>query len=193
MRLHSPIRLFEKKIFKVTSQCFQDVIKIANQNFLQDLNEALPSLLLGDKSTTVTTEQENALVSLGLRKSSPTTKYLESEIKIGKLHGKKYDTMESSIGYPTFSQLHLAKPLNMIEEEMDKVEKDFAKAGGSVHTETEESSSKKQKVDKGESAEGNEQAKHEMSEAEAKIFKQEVLSKIQEMMLSGVETERSPG
>ena len=97
--------------------------------------------------------------------------------------------MESSIGYPTFSQLHLAKPLNMTEEEMDKVEKDFAKAGGSVHTETEESSSKKQKVDKGESAEGNEQAKHEMSEAEAKTFKQEVLSEIQEMMLSDVETE----
>ena len=59
-----------------------------------------------------------------------------------------------------------------------------------MHTETEESSCKKQKVDKGESAEGKEQAKHEMSEAEAKTFKQEVLSEIQEMMLSGVETER---
>ena len=35
-----------------------------------------------------------------------------------------------------------------------------------------------------------EQAKHERSEAEAKTFKQEVLSEIQEMMLYGVETER---
>ena len=78
----------------------------------------------------------------------------------------------------------------MTRVDIDKVEKDFAKAAGSVHTETEESSSKKQKVDKGESAEDEEQAKHEMSEAEAKTFKQEVLSEIQEMMLYGVETER---
>ena len=134
--------------------------------------------------------REHVLVSLGLRKSSPTAKYLESDMKIGKLHGMKYDTMESSSGYPTFSKLHLAKALNMPEEEMDKVEKDFAKAAGSVHTETEESPSKKQKVDKGGSAEDKEQAKHEMSEAEAKTFKQEVLSEIQEMMLYGVETER---
>ena len=49
--------------------------------------------------------------------------------------------------------MHSAKPLNMTGEEIDKVEKDFAKAAGSVHTETEERSSKKQKVDKGESAE----------------------------------------
>ena len=48
---------------------------------------------------------------------------------------------------------------------------------------------RKQKVDKGESAEAKEQAKHELSEAEAKTFKQEVLSGIQKMMLSGVETE----
>ena len=72
----------------------------------------------------------------------------------------------------------------MTGEEIDKVEKDFAKAAGSVHTETEERSSKKQKVDKGDSAEDEEQAKHERSEAEAKTFKQEVLSEIQEMMLS---------
>ena len=100
MRLHSPIRLFEKKIFKVTSQCFHDVIKIANQKKLQELNETFPSLLLGDiivsiKSNTVTTEQENVSVSLELRKSSPTAKYLESQIKSGKLHWKKYDTLES--------------------------------------------------------------------------------------------------
>ena len=38
--------------------------------------------------------------------------------------------------------------------------------------------------------EGKEEAKHEKSEAEAKTFKQEVLSEIQEMMLSDVETER---
>ena len=73
---------------------------------------------------------------------------------------------------------------------MDKVEKDFAKAAGSVNTETEESSSKEQKVDKGESAESKEKAKHAMSEADAKTFKQEVVSEIQVMMLSGVETER---
>ena len=141
--------------------------------FLKGLNETLPSLLLGDmivsiKSNTVTTEQENVLVSLKSRKSSPTAKYLESEIKFGNLHGKKYDTMESSSAYPTFRKLHLAKALDMTEEDMDNVEKDFAKAAGSVHTETEEGSCKKQKVDKGESAEGKEQAKHEMSEAEAK-------------------------
>ena len=135
LSLHSPIRLFEKKIFKVTSQCFQDVIKIANQKFLQELNETFPSLLLGDiivsiKSNTVTTEQENVWVSLGLRKSSPTVKYLESEINIGRLHWKKYDTLESSSEYPTCSKLHLAKALNMTEEDMDNVEKDFAKASG---------------------------------------------------------------
>ena len=83
LHLHNPIRLLEKKIFKVISQCFQDVTKIAYQKILQDLNEALPSLLLGDiivsiKSSTITTEQENVLVSLVLRKSSPTAKYLES-------------------------------------------------------------------------------------------------------------------
>ena len=74
---------------------------MANQDFLKELNETFPSLLLGDitvsiKSSTVTTEQEHVLVSLKSRKSSPTTKYLETEMKIGKLHGKKYDTMESS-------------------------------------------------------------------------------------------------
>ena len=68
--------------------------------FLKGLNETFPSLLLGDmifsiKSSTVTNEQKNVLVSLGLRKSSPTAKYLKSEMKIGNLHGKKYDTMES--------------------------------------------------------------------------------------------------
>ena len=73
---------------------------------------------------------------------------------------------------------------------MDKVEKDFAKAAGSVNTETEKSSSKEQKVDNGESAESKEKAKHAMSEADAKTFKQEVFSEIQVMMLSGVETER---
>ena len=162
---------------------------------MKELNEPFTSLLLGDltvsiKSSTVTTEQENVLVSLGLRKSSPTAKYLKSEMKIGNLHGKKYDTMESSSAYPTFRKLHLAKQLNMTEKEMDNVEKDFAKAAGSVNTETEKSSSKKQKVDKGESAESKEKAKHAMSVADAKTFKQEVLSEIQEMMLYGVETER---
>ena len=176
LRLHSPMRLFEKEIFKVTSQCFQDYIEVANQDFLKELNETFPSLLLGDmivsiKSNTVTTEQENVLVSLKSRKSSPTTKYLESEMKIGKLHGQKYENMESSSAYPTFRKLHLAKPLNMTEKEMDNVEKDFAKAAGSVNTETEESSFKKQKVDKGESAESKEKAKHAMSEADAKTFR----------------------
>ena len=40
-----------------------------------------------------------------------------------------------------------------------------------MHTETEEGSCKKQKVDKGEPAEGKEQAKHAMSEADAKTFR----------------------
>ena len=48
LRLHSPIRLLEKKIIKVTSQCFQDVIEVAKQDFLKELNETFPSLLLGD-------------------------------------------------------------------------------------------------------------------------------------------------
>ena len=141
LRLHSPMRLFEKELFEVTSQCFQDVIEVANQVFLKELNETFPSLLLGDmivsiKSNTVTTEQEIVLVFSVSRKSSPTAKYLESEMKIGNLHGKKYDTMESSSAYPTFRKLHLAKQLNMTEKEMDNVEKDFAKAAGSVNTET---------------------------------------------------------
>ena len=33
LRLHSPMRLFEKELFEVTSPCFQDVIEVANQVF----------------------------------------------------------------------------------------------------------------------------------------------------------------
>ena len=35
LRLHSPMRLFDKELFEVTSQCFQDVIGLANQVFFE--------------------------------------------------------------------------------------------------------------------------------------------------------------
>ena len=108
---------------------------MANQVFLKELNETFPSLLLGErivsiKSNTVRTEQKHVLVSLGLRKSSPTAKYLESDLKIGTLHGKKYDTMESSSAYPTLRKLHLAKQLNMTRRGDGQSREGFRKSRG---------------------------------------------------------------